>query len=41
MPGLSHQSVVPGWVAALEDGVHGIGRLPPLVLDRKRGDPQS
>ncbi len=38
MPGLGYQTVLPGRVTLLEDGVHGISRPSPLIIDRKVGD---
>ena len=38
MPGLGHETVLPGWVALLEDDVHGISRPSPLVIDLEAGD---
>ena len=41
MPGLDHQAVLPGRVSVLEDGVHRVSRLSPLIADGKVGDSPS
>ncbi len=38
VPGLGYQALLPNWVTALEDDIHGISRLSPLVIDREAGD---